>query len=209
MNVKRSGLLWELYPEFKRREIFCTLPKAEAYGSWSLEDVSDLGKCVVAYSDPEGPVCEERDIQKRLEGAIDYIGVSKSDKVGKEVMETGRLFLDMTHRYYEMIHGLDYELWLSYKMQLHNFMSLMRSPVSSDKATDISARRSLMKEVEEMSLDVMRIEAKVFDDMTLMKKVAERLTGKDEVEGYAEDFAVSIDDLLETEYTDIFKQPRQ
>lgn len=204
MNVKRSGYLWELYPDFNRRTVFCLPPKSEAYKNWSLQDVSTLGKCVVTYSDPTGPMRDERDITMRLKGTLNYMDI-KSGKVYDEIMSIGRLFLDMTHAYYEMIYSLDYELWISSKMQLHNFMAKLRAPIGdTEKSTDLTARRGLMKEVEEMTADVLRIEMRVFKDATLMKRLAEHISGKDSLEGYAEEFAIPIDDLISKEYEDIF-----
>ncbi len=205
---KKGGLLWVEHPEFKRRDVFCTLPNTElypAYGNWSLQDVSDLGKCVVVYSDPEGPMAQERDISQRIKGTLSYFGLPANSVVALELHEIGRLFLAMTHSFYEMIYDVDYELWISLKMQLHNFMAQLRSPMIGEKFSDMNARRNLVKDIEELKQDVQRIEAKVFKDMTLMKRVAEHITGKDKFDGYAEDYAISIDDLITKEHEDIFR----
>lgn len=193
MKVKKQGLLWVNHPEFKRREVFCTPPKEDSYKDWSLDDISTLGKCVVTYSDPEGPMGPERDITRRQKGCLEYIGVAKNSIVHDEVMNVGRLFLQMTHAYYEMIYDVDYELWISSKMQLHYLMSKLRSPTGADKVNDT---KSLMRDIEDLKVDVQRREAKVFKDMTLMKRVAEHITGKDKFDGYAEEYAVPIDDLI-------------
>lgn len=193
MHKIRGGTLCELNPEFKRRESFATLPKKEGYEDWSMEDVSNLGKCVVVYSSPDGPLKTERDINIRLIASCERVGISEGSRVYDEVINTGWLFLRQTHEFYAMTYTIDYELWISSKMQLHQLMAKMRSPVGESKVTE---RISLSKIIEDMAVDVQRLEARVFSDMTLMLKIAEHITGDDTLEGYAEAYVTDIGDLL-------------
>ena len=84
-------------------------------------------------------------------------------------------------------------------------MAKLTAPVAdTEKSTDHNDRRGLAKEVEEMTTDVLRLEMRVLKDASLMKRIAEHITGKDSLEGYAEEFAIPIDDLIAKEHADIF-----
>lgn len=197
--VSRDNYVFDHYPDLQRAKVFSIIPKnkddGKPYKEFRKKDLDILLKFVIIFIDPESPLADIRDYEKRRKYAIDVMksrGLVENGRPYEEIMEEGLLFDALIFQYFQLINNHDYELWYSLNMQLRTFYTHLRKDLSEDKngsvLADMDKRRMLLKDIENFKSTLMNLESQLFASPRL-KKIIARKQMDEAIGGYAEMFA--------------------
>lgn len=193
-NVKKKGTIWEAYPEFTRRKLFRDLPRTmeqfeDDYVGFGIGDLDKLIKFAIVFIDPSSPLADERDYDLRIVATMEYLGYSKKDRFYKEIDEDTYYWHLIMFEYFKMCTHLEYELWFSTWYGLKIQYAKLRNNKSM-KETD---RAKLIASLQDQTNDFIKLSNQLFPDERT-KAVVARISTEDSVAGFAEKFALNLDE---------------
>lgn len=193
-NVKKKGTIWEAYPEFTRRKVFRDLPRTmeqfeDDYVDFGIDDLDKLIKFAIVFIDPSSPLADERDYDLRIVATMEYLGFSKKDRFYKEIDEDTYYWHLIMFEYFKMCTHLEYELWFSTWYGLKIQYAKLRNNKSM-KETD---RAKLIASLQDQTNDFIKLSNQLFPDERT-KAVVARISTEDSVAGFAEKFALNLDE---------------
>lgn len=193
-NVKKKGTIWEAYPEFTRRKLFRDLPRTmeqfeDDYVDFGIGDLDKLIKFAIVFIDPSSPLADERDYDLRIVATMEYLGYSKKDRFYKEIDEDTYYWHLIMFEYFKMCTHLEYELWFSTWYGLKIQYAKLRNNKSM-KETD---RAKLIASLQDQTNDFIKLSNQLFPDERT-KAVVARISTEDSVAGFAEKFALNLDE---------------
>ena len=189
-NPLVKGRIVSIYPKLAK------VVKLEEVKSMEYADADKLVRFVVLLVDPMSPFAEDKNIEDRMMQCFSLLKIPKNTKVYAEIMEMGEVFRDFMFNYFRLIHAIDYEAWITLKLNFHNSSRYLRVPISPEVSEkEINARRQLSKEIGNMRKELVDLEYKLFQDKRLLKLINDAQMDE-AIGGYVELNAQELDDFL-------------
>lgn len=182
--------IWEHYSRLGKIRAFSFIPEEYEQLGWKKQNLSKLLGFVILFIDVQSPFFENRDYDLRKAEAIKAMKITDKEEL-REINEEGEIFQELIHEYFRLINNHIYEQWFTYKSQIHTFNGYLRKPLKADSdkiATEVNARRALLKETEGFTEKLQSLEAVLFNDERIAKLINEKAV-QNSVGGYAERFA--------------------
>ena len=124
------------------------------------------------------------------------MGLGVKSVVLAEVKKQGDLFCRYMFEYFKKIHSIEYEAWLTLKINYHNVNMMLRKPLDADMdEKKVNARRIMSKDVSVLKRDLMDAEFKLFQDKRILKIIKDAAM-EDSIGGPPERNAVSLNAFL-------------
>lgn len=191
LDIEKKQYVWEKYDQLKKRNIFYMLPKNKEGSTWytgfTKKDLNSLIQFIVVFVDANSPLAPERDFNLRMRKSVEI--VSPTEKALAEIDNETDLFQEMVHQYFLMTNQMEYEIWFSKMLTVHNMTRVLRRPLTIDALdTDVRAIKSATDVINMLETDLKNRGAMLFRDSRLEKMIVSRAT-EDDLTGFAEEFA--------------------
>lgn len=188
MVVSKMKRIWNVYPDFKRRPILCSIPPdSEELENFDLLDLDKLLKFVVLFIDPLSPFANEKNFDIRIKASLDALGYSTKLLFYRQVRDNTEYFQEILFEYFKMIHSLRYETWFSINSSFHiSNKELRQEGLDAKKRVDISR-----SQIDNLDM-ITKLENSLFPDELTKKIIADKATQG--MKGYAEKYALELED---------------
>ena len=206
-KVPKGEFIFDYYQILKASRVFGKIPDPEereaardfvTYKSWSQKQLDLLLRFIVLQIDPESPLFEITDLEKKKESAKTLLQKKypedKWSKVWVEIDEELELYNQKLYEFFVIVNDHDYEHWYSLKIQLHRFNAELRGNFREDKdgsiEKNLNSRRYISKEIKNLKNELDSVEIRLFpDNKRLAKKIA-TLSMAEAIGGFAEKYAL-------------------
>lgn len=189
--------IWEIYPALALDAILdYEFPDdmKEHYHGWGAQQIELLMKFVIIFVDPQSPLLKrEKDYFRRRELAFEVLGLGPKNKVRVEIELETKYYGSVVSTYFKTVNDMDFEEWFSLRVAWQDAMAILRTPSmdSEDFAAFQEKKAKIVGSMKEIKKEMLDIEARIFQDDRLQKKILSQTTDEDAT--YAERFAENLD----------------
>lgn len=190
--------LWDMYPSLKL-DVFLnplsdepTNEEKEIYRTWRNPDSDQLLAFVILFVDPESPILvKEKDYNKRMQIVFEVLEMQQSRRVRAEIENDTEYYKRFIYAFFLTVNNSDYEMWYSLRVNYANTMEILRAPLEiEDPVGSQTKKTDLAKKIGETKLIMEELEAKLFHDERLHRKILAE--SSDEFASWAERFAQDL-----------------
>ncbi len=187
-------MIWDRYPELLSNHTFCLIKAEDLNRGLEVKDLSNLVSFVILFINED---YKETDIDRRIEGCFEALGIPKGNIVWNEVESHSSLFSDILYEFFRMKNSILFEDWLSLRLNLGEYYKYLRSPIGSGADIDREAvqRSQVLKNIKSLKRDVMEAEVKLFPNKQI-QDLLNREAYKKSLTGYAEKYAQTHPSLV-------------
>lgn len=134
---------------------------------------------------PDSPLAQEKDWDLRIDKALEYSGMDRNAAAYLDFAEGREEVQDAIFELFRLYANVKYESWFSTKQSFH----ILNARLRDNYGLKDSDRLRVMKEIDQLTERLMKMEYELFKEEHIHEIIAERAAAKS-LSGYAEKFAL-------------------
>lgn len=178
-------MMWEQYPFFSKRDIFCTPINGE-----TAQTLNDILRFVVLTIDSQSPFFRETDFEYKEKECFKILGISNSSEAYRHITGESEWYQALVTQYFAHLDNMLFEQWYTAKVRFRQANAYLRTPtdISGDVEKQEKTKEDLTAKMSQRRKEIQKLENELFPNRRLQEKITQYADTEKQT-GFAEMFA--------------------
>jgi len=180
-----KGMMWQKYPFFAKRDLFCTPIEDE-----TEQTLNDMLKFVVLAIDSQSPFFKETDFEYKEKKCFEILHIKEGSDAYKHIKGESDWFQSLVTQYFAHLDNMLFEQWYTAKVRFRQANAYLRTPtdILGDVEKQEKTKEDLTSKMSQRRKEIQKLENELFPNKRLQEKITQ-YADNEKLTGFAEMFA--------------------